>query len=88
MTVGENFSLDLDDEEDFGYQEIKDVSKNLSQTYFERGEPENKVDDLSTMYAILADDSGKFQGCLESSRHLEAVYFCLFVMLSFVVFNL
>ncbi|KAL9977256.1 hypothetical protein ACROYT_G014638 [Oculina patagonica] len=58
MTVHENVASDLDNEEDFGYQEIKDVSKNLSQTYFERGELDNLVDDLSTMYAILADDSG------------------------------
>lgn len=58
MTVHENVASDLDNEEDFRYQEIKDVSKNLSQTYFERGELDNLVDDLSTMYAILADDSG------------------------------
>lgn len=57
MTVAENFCLDLEDD-DFAYQDVDEATKLLSQSYFERGEPDKLVLDLNTVYAILTDESG------------------------------
>lgn len=46
----------LEDKEDFVYQEIEGVLKQLLQTYFERGEWDDLVSNLVS--DILANDSG------------------------------